>query len=164
MEDVENVSSQESVDNNADNYIQALNELKQNSVNKDEYLKLKQENSRLVQELATNTYQPEQPKEVEPEVDIQALRNKLFGDKPLSNLDYISTALELRKELIRRGEPDPFTAHGKNYVATSDDIEKAEHVAEVLQEWVDYADGDNDVFRDVYQRNVVDTLPPQKRR
>lgn len=148
------VSQQENVNDGVD-YISAINELKQNSVSKEAYDKLKKENKQLLDSLVSG-------KDIEIEsksVDVSELRSKLFNkDKTLSNLDYISTALQLREALIEQGEPDPFLPVGEKVVITDSDIEKAENVASVLQDMVDIADGNNVVFNQEYQRRVVDSI------
>lgn len=148
------VSGQQNVDDGVD-YISAINEIKQNSVSKEAYDKLKKENKQLLDSLVSG-------KEIDVEkkpVDVTDLRKKLFSpDKSLSNLDYVSTALQLREALIEQGEPDPFLPVGEKVVITDDDIAKAENVASVLQDMVDIADGNNVVFNQEYQRRVVDSI------
>lgn len=159
-----NVSAQQNVDDGVD-YISAINEIKQNSVSKEAYDKLKKENKQLLDSLVNG-------KEIELEskpVDVNELRKKLFNpDGSLSNLDYVSTALQLRDALIEQGEPDPFLPVGEKVVISDDDIAKAENVASVLQDMVDIADGNNVVFNQEYQRRVVDSIAtaskPNRRR
>lgn len=154
-EQLNSVSQQENVNDSID-YISAINEIKQNSVSKEAYDKLKADNKKLLdslvngKEMEINNSKP---------VDVAELRSKLFKeDKTLSNLDYISTALQLREALIDQGEPDPFLPVGEKVVITDSDIEKAENVASVLQDMVDIADGNNVVFNQEYQRRVVDSI------
>lgn len=137
-------------------YISALKEIKENSVSKEAYDKLKKENKQLLDSLVSGeSVEIDNSKSV----DVAELRSKLFNkDKPLSNLDYISTALQLREALIEQGEPDPFLPVGAKVVITDSDIEKAENVASVLQDMVDIADGNNVVFNQEYQRRVVDSI------
>lgn len=152
-----NESRQENVVSN-DNYIEAIKEIKENSVAKEEYLKLKEENKQLLKSLVNG--ETRQVEEKEP-VDIDALRNDLFN-KDLSNLEYITKSLQLRDELIERGEKDPFLPYGKNILPTDDDIEKAEKVANVLKECVEIANGDSGVFTNELQRRLVDPILPRK--
>ena len=97
----------------------------------------------------------EQPKE-QPKPDIDALRKKLFANtrQDLTNLDFVTTALELRQALIDNGEIDPFVPVGSKIKPTSEDFDKAEKVAKVLQECVDYADGNSDVFTSELKRRI----------
>lgn len=158
MEELNNESKQENVVGN-DNYIEALKEMKENSVPKKAYIKLKEENKQLLQSLVNGeTRESESPVE---KVDVDELRNDIFN-KDLNNLDYIKKTLKFREELINRGEKDPFLPYGKNILPTDDDIEKAEKVANVLQECVDIADGDSDIFTNELQRRLVDPILPRK--
>lgn len=165
MEDIENKnlqqqseSEQKNVPDNVD-YIEAIKEMKQNTVNKQDYLKLKEENKKLIQSLVNG--EQLDPAKQKKEVDVNKLRENLFK-KEQNNLEYITNALELRNALIEKGEKDPFLPYGKNILPTDEDIECAERVARVLQECVDYADGNSDIFTNELQRVMVDTGPQIK--
>lgn len=155
-EEIKNsVSQQEDVNDSVD-YISAINEIKQNSVSREAYDKLKRENKQLLDTLVSG-------KEIEIDksktVDVTELRHRLFNkDNTLSNLDYVSTALQLREALIDQGQPDPFLPVGEKVVIQDSDVETAERVASTLQEMVDIADGNNVVFNQEYQRRVVDSI------
>jgi hypothetical protein len=141
-------------------YISALNEMKQNSVSKEQYQKLKDDNKRLLDALVSNK-QIDIPEEKP--ADITELRAKLFNvDQGLSNIEFIDNALKLRAALIAQGEPDPFMPIGSKVQPTYDMVEKAENVAKGLQEMVEFADGDPGIFNAEYQRRVVDTMPTRK--
>ena len=154
MEELENsVSEQENVGDNTANYIEAIKEMKANSVSKEAYVKLQQENKQLLNSLVNG--QGIEVKKEEP-VDIDGLRQKLFSAKKhdMTNLEYVSNALKLREALMERGEMDPFVPSGKKIHPTDDDFKKADKVATVLQECVDYADGDAMVFTDELKRRI----------
>lgn len=143
-------------------YIEAIKSLKENSVDRSKYDAVRAENKKLLDAIVNGQEAPKV--NVKPKADVQELRNKLFdGKTQTNNLDYISTALELRKALIENGEEDPFLPHGNKIAATQQDIEAAERVAEGLQAMVDYADGDPIVFQNEYQRRVRDTIPSKRR-
>ena len=147
------VSEQENVGDNTANYIEAIKEMKENSVSKEAYVKLQQENKQLLNSLVNG--QGIEIKEEEP-VDIDGLRQKLFSAKKhdMTNLEYVSNALKLREALLEKGEMDPFVPSGKKIHPTDDDFKKADKVATVLQECVDYADGDAMVFTDELKRRI----------
>lgn len=141
-------------------YLNAIQELKANSVDRKQYEKLKTENQKLLDALVAGK-QIEVPK-VE-ELNIPDLRRKLFsGD--LNNLEYVDTALKLRNALIEKGEPDPFLPIGDKVNLTQDTIDKAEHTAEVLAECVEFADGDSGIFTAELQRRTIDNNPLMGRR
>lgn len=140
-------------------YIAAINELKQNSVDRSKYDQLRAENKQLLNTLVNGQQVETQPAAQKP--DIPALRQAVFKEDQ-SNLDYVTNALKLRAALIENGEPDPFLPYGKKIVATEEDIAAANRVADVLQQCVDYAEGDSQVFTNELQRRTVDTGPRRK--
>lgn len=145
--------SGEVVEDNTQDYLTALKELKQNSVNRQDYDKLKAENKRLIdsivngQEINVEAQKPQRP--------IEDLRDELFN-KDLTNLQYITDALELRDRIIQSGEPDPFLPIGEKIFPTDDDVNTANRVAVVLKECVEYANGDSQVFTNELNRRLVD--------
>lgn len=150
-----NESTQENVEDGI-NYIEAINEMKKNSVSRDKYNKLEAENKKLLDALVTGK-QIETPKE---KVDVQALIKKTYSDNPGTNLEYISNVLKIREAMIDAGERDPFTPFKPNNVPVEpEDQAIAERVAAGLQEMVDYSNGDNDVFLSEFQRVVYDVNP-----
>lgn len=161
-EQLNGVSQQENVNDSID-YIEAIREMKQNSVDRSTYDKLKSENQRLLDALV-------QGKEIEQEfkkepVDINKLRKELFDsrDKNISNLDYVSNALKLRDALLEKGERDPFVPYGDKVTLTAEHFDKANMVAEVLRECVEFADGDSGIFTAELQRRTKETMPRYKR-
>ena len=153
------------VEDNTNDYIDQIKKLKENSVSKDDYNKLKADNKKLIDALANGT---QVEGVVEPKVsaveNINNLRKKLFSKgSNLDNLEYCKTAVELRDALIKNGERDPFLPFGHNVVATESDHETAERVANVMKECIDYADGDSDIFTNELQRRTVDVVIPKKK-
>lgn len=155
--DNENVELTE--DNNQ--YIETIKKMKESMVDRADYDKLKRENKELLDSVL-NGAEYEAPAQEE-KVDINTLREDLFaGDN--SNLEFVEKALKLRTELIENGEPDPFLPVGKQITPTDDDIASAERVAKVLQECVDYAQGDSQIFTTELQRRTIDTNLNVKRK
>lgn len=151
------VSQQENLDDTSQ-YIEALKEMKQNSVSKQAYDKLQDQNRQLLDALI-NGKEIELPQQKEP-VDVNKIRSILFDeDRPLSNLQYVSNALKLRDELLERGERDPFLPYGQNISPTDEDITKAERVATVMRECLEYADGDSELFTNELMRRTNDAMP-----
>lgn len=139
-------------------YIAALQQLRENTVAKEQYLKLKEENSKLLKSLINGETIEGMDETSAP--DVAELRKQLFsGEAQLNNLDYVTKALQLRNTLIAEGKPDPFLPYGEKIAPTDEDIAAAERVAKVLQECVDYADGDSAIFTNELQRAMVDTGP-----
>lgn len=144
-------------------YLTQIQELKNNTVSKESYDAMLEENRKLLNSLVNGQQvSTEAAKDDKP--DIGALRKKLFTeDAQLSNLDYCKTALELRDALIEEGQPDPFLPFGKNAAVTDDDIKASNEVAMALRHCIDYADGDSHVFTNELQRILVDSVPRRRR-
>lgn len=144
-------------------YIAAINEMKANTVDREKYNKLKDENQRLLNTLVSGG-QIEVP--VEEKVDVNQLRKELYGSDGgnLSNLDYWTKTMKLREALMDAGKPDPFIPQGKNIVATDADRAAAQKVADGIQHCIDVADGDSSIFTNELQRITVDTIPTRRRK
>ena len=152
------------VEDNTNDYIDQIKKLKENSVSKDDYDKLRLDNKRLIDALANGTQMDVVESKVSAVDKINELRTKLFSKgSNLDNLEYCKTAVELRDALIENGERDPFLPFGHNVVATESDHETANRVATVMRECIDYADGDSDIFTNELQRRTVDVVIPKKK-
>ena len=156
----EEMRNEETVVENTD-YLTAIKELKENSVDRSKYEALKADNKRML-DMIVNGQQVETSVQ-KPEVDINALRKELFNNDNQTNLQYVENALKLRNALIEKGEVDPFLPHGSKIVPTDSDVECANRVAAILQEWVDYAEGDSQIFTNEVQRRTVDTGPMRRK-
>ena len=141
------------VDDMTPDYLEAIQALKQNSVDRSKYDALKAENKKLLDSIINGTEVAQPAKEDTKSID-ELRANYLKEDQ--SNLEYITNALKLREALMAEGNPDPFLPIGEQILPTDDDVAKAAHVAEVLQECVDYAEGDSSVFTNELQRRLVD--------
>lgn len=160
-------SSQEIVNNDSNiDYIQALNDMKQNTVSREQYEKLKNENKELLDTLinggqVTNVIEA-------PTKTIQEMRAELFSkeaaDKGMTNLEFVTRSLELRDAIIESGGTDPFLPVGKGIELTREDYEAAEFTAEQFRQCIDIADGNSEVFTNELMRRTVDnSLPTAKK-
>lgn len=153
------------VEDNTSDYIEQIKKLKESSVSKDDYDKLKADNKKLIDALANGSQLNDK---VESKIDaienINNLRKKLFGKgSNLNNLEYCKAAVELRDALIENGERDPFLPFGHNVLATDSDYESSNRVANVMKECIDYADGNDDIFTNELQRRTVDVVITKKK-
>lgn len=164
MEEEKEISVTGTVEDNTQDYLAAIKELKQNSVDRSEYDKLRAENKKLIDAVVNGQPGQEEPvltKHSKEQID--DLRNELFNSpKELNNLEYITKAMELREALMENGEPDPFLPVGKQISPTRDDLEGAEKVAQVYKECIEYAEGDSEVFTNELMRRTRDVKLPRK--
>ena len=152
------------VEDNTQDYLAAIKELKEKSVDRSEYEKLRAENKKLIDAVVNGQPGQEEPAAVKHSKEqIDELRNDLFNSpRELNNLEYITKAMELREALMENGEPDPFLPVGKQISPTRDDLEGAEKVAQVYRECIDYAEGDSEVFTNELMRRTRDVKLPRK--
>jgi hypothetical protein len=155
--------SGEKVDDGID-YISAINEIKQKSVSREAYEKVKSENKELLDALI-NGGQVEATENIDKK-SIDDLRKELYSqssiDKGMLNIDYIAKTLELRDSIIEKGGIDPFLPVGKGVPITREDVEQAELAAQVFKECLEFANGNNEVFTNELMRRTVDTGLPKR--
>ena len=140
----------------------ALKEARENSVSKEEYEKLKEENKKLVSEIINGEGGAGNGQTITPEqADIPALREKLYGPKSseLSNLEFWKKTLELRNAVIAQEGYDPFLPYGEKIKPTAQDMEKANNVATVVQECIDESNGDSEIFTALLQSKTNNDSP-----
>lgn len=137
-------------------YLEAIKELKANSVDRKEYLKLKEENKKLLKEVVSGEISPNRVESASGP-SIEDLKKKLT--KTTTNLDYIKTMLDIRDLRLEetKGKEDIFLATGHNTMPTADEIANADFTARKLRELVDEADGDPNRFIALYNSNVQDS-------
>lgn len=164
MAEEKEISVTGTVEDNTQDYLAAIKELKQNSVDRSEYDKLRAENKKLIDAVVNGQPGQEEPVIIKHSKEqIDDLRNELFNSpKELNNLEYITKAMELREALMENGEPDPFLPVGKQISPTRDDLEGAEKVAQVYKECIEYAEGDSEVFTNELMRRTRDVKLPRK--
>lgn len=137
-----------------EDYLEAIKQLKENSVDRSKYDALKAENKKLLDAVVNGQEINVQEKETQKR-DVQTIREELFN-KEHNNLEYVTLSLELRNALIAEGKPDPFLPYGRQISPTREDEEIAEKVAQVYQECVDYAEGDSELFTNELMRRTKD--------
>ena len=160
----EEIKENTQVEDTTTDYIDAIAQLKKNSVNRSEYEKLRAENKKLIDTVVNGLPgQEEQVVVKHTKEQIDDLRNDLFNSpRELNNLEFITKTMELREALMENGESDPFLPVGKQISPTRDDIEGAEKVAQVYKECIEYAEGDSEVFTNELMRRTRDVKLPRK--
>ena len=144
-------------ENQEQDYIQIIQDLKGNTVSKDKYNRLAEENKRLMTALANGEQveveAPEKP-------DIDKLRKELYTEEvqKLSDIQMMQKTLDLRKAIIERDGYDPFVPFGRKLIIEQNDYDTAERTAETFQECIDYANGDSAVFLNEVQRRIPEVL------
>lgn len=139
--------------NDVQQYIDTINKLKQNSISREKYDKLAENNKQLLEALANgNQVSFDEPKVANDE-EVNNLRKELFSiNNSMSNLEYMTKTLELRDALMSRGEADPFLPTNKDYIPNEEDQERANEIAAALKQTIEYCDGDAQLFNSELRR------------
>ena len=154
-------------DDNVD-YIEAIKKLKETSVPREEFDKVKKQNRELLNAVI-NGQTVEQPKPVETveqkQLKLKQLKKDLAvaQEKGMSNLEYVSKSLQYRDTALSLGLKDPFLPNGPTGYTELDEM-TANKVAEKLQEAVDNSEGNPAVFRNLFEQLVRDDSPLLKKK
>lgn len=153
------------VEDTAQGYIQAIAEMKQNSVSRDKYNKLKEDNRQLLDALI-NGGRIEIPT-AEEKKSVQELVNEfheLAGrkkGKPL-DIEFSEKFLEVRDAYIEETGEDPLLPSNPSDI----DYKNASDVEAFFRTCLEAADGNNDVFEREMSRHLVEypALPTKNKR
>lgn len=137
----------------AKEYINQINDLREKTVSREEYERIKNDNKELAKALINGTG-ANIPGITKPEEkpDLDDLRKKLFTKKSKNDLEYFTNLLALRDGIIADGQPDPFLPINREFRATAQDEADAERIATQIKEAIEYADGDPAVFSNDLRR------------
>ena len=151
MEETQQIENQQ--------YIDAIRDLKANTVSKDRYNKLMEENKNLLNSLVNGesvaAAAPSQQNELPP---IQDLVNEMRG-KQLSDIEFVEKALEFRERVLEETGEDCFVSKGHNITPTQESYIAAQRTADIYRECLDYANGDNKVFMNELMRRMPNDGP-----
>ena len=156
---MEDQKKDENVTDNSE-YIETIKRLKENSVSKEEYEKLKAENKQILNAYI-NDIKPEAEEKKETVEELQGDLSDLKKDlaraqeSGMSNLEYVSKALKYRETAMKLGLQDPFVPNSP-LGPDDNDFKTAQKVADKLQECVDQANGNPAVFRNLFEQAVRD--------
>ena len=158
----------ESENENTD-YIEAIKQLKENSVSKEQYEKVKEDNKKLLNAVLNGqTVEQEQKKESVEELqnDLRTLKKNLANaqESGMSNLEYVDKALRYRDKALALGLMDPFVPNSP-LGPDDNDFQTAQKVADRLKEIVDQSEGNPAVFRNLFEQLVRDDpkIPMRKK-
>lgn len=137
----------------AKEYINQINDLKEKTVSREEYERVKNDNKELAKALINGTG-ANIPGITKPEnkPDLDDLRKKLFTKKSKNDLEYFTNLLALRDGVMADGQPDPFLPVNREFRATAQDEADAERIATQIKEAIEYANGDPAVFSNDLRR------------
>lgn len=160
----ENVTSTSSEDS-IDKYLDEIKRLKDTTVSKDDYEKLREENKKLFKAVIDERT----PEVVESKASINELREKLKNAERLnlSNREFVQTMVDLRDAVIARDGYDPGSGQrkeGTRFLPSREALDASIRTFDTYKEWLAEADGDDNVFNQIFERNTVDAVPQSKRK
>lgn len=152
-EEIEEQNPDNGLQMTANEYINQINNLRENTVSREEYERIKNDNKELAKALINGTG-ANIPGITKPEnkPDLDDLRKKLFTKKSKNDLEYFTNLLALRDGVMADGQPDPFLPVNREFRATAQDEADAERIATQIKEAIEYANGDPAVFSNDLRR------------
>lgn len=155
-EKIDNGQEEENMD-----YIQTIEQMRQNSVSKDKYDKLKEENKKLLNTLATGG----QNQEEEEKVDVNNLWEDIFNvrKKPLTDMEVVDKLLKIRESCLENEYRDIFVYGGPEFVPEASDYASAQQAAEVYQKCLDEADKSPRAFKAALLDSMVESSSFKRR-
>lgn len=160
------VSGNENVEQDTNNYIEAIKEMKANSVSRDSYDKLKEDNRQLLEALINGGQIDIPTAEEKPMSAQEAIDNfhQLAGRKKGRPLDceFAAEALKMRDIVLQEKGEDVFLPSNP----TDIDYKNAQDVEAFLSYLVEVSDGNNEVFEREMNRHLVEypALPTKNKR
>lgn len=152
---VSTVPTEEILDAEAPDPMALYQELKSNSVSKEEFERMKAERNRYFK-MYTQGYRPEQEEVSKPKKSVNELRKEFFTmPEEANNLEYWKKVLELRNSVIEEGGKDPFVPSGSKISPTHDDYEAAKRVAEGIQYAIDESENDPESFNRILNKIII---------
>ena len=140
-------------------YLEEIEKLKANTVDKEQFEKLKEENKKLLKSIVDGKLVHEEEPQEE-KVDVNQLRRDLFSEEgKLNNLEYWEAALKLRQAEIDAGKRDPFLPYGHHVSPDVNDVSRVENLVNVVKECIDYAKGDSIAFTNELNRRTNEAMP-----
>ena len=152
-EQIINENVNETQENESQKYIDAINTLKANSVSKEQYAKLKEENAQLIEALKSGNQIEMVEDEQKP--SIKDLANTISDENfEVTNMEGWKTALEYRKTAIENGFRDPFLPNSKEYTVKPEDSARAQLIADTLERILEESNGNPDIFNALAKQYV----------
>ena len=143
------------------NYLGEIKTLKEeNAKTSEELKKALSENQRLLKEYLNGETPPGGGGQEDQKPTIKELREDLYVKKSCkNNLEYFEKTLALRKEIMDKGEIDPFVPIGKDMIPEQRHFDTAQKIADEIQSCIDSCDGDPEEFNRLLDKKIIGGLP-----
>nr|DAF39754.1 MAG TPA: hypothetical protein [Herelleviridae sp.] len=140
--------------------IAAINDVKANMVNKEDYNKAIEERDKYLKALIDGTTEP--VKEKEEPIDLVAFGQQVFGgvDNYKTSVAFVSDMLKLRNKTIEQEGWDPGAGPSPNdkharYIPSEDDYNNSQAVADLIEKALDECQGSDKVFASVFSNGLL---------
>lgn len=140
--------------------IAAINNVKANMVNKEDYNKAIEERDKYLKALIDGTTEP--IKEKEEPIDLVKFGQQVFGgvNDYKTSVAFVSDMLKLRNKTIEQEGWDPGAGPSPNdkharYVPSETDYESSQEVADLIQKALDECNGSDKVFASVFANGLL---------
>ena len=153
--------------------LEAFNELRRNTVSKETYEKLREQNQKLISSIVNgendtfiqeeNNNQPPKrtPEEIKKSID--DITSKLFSeDNNMTNLDNAKAIIQYHDDMLELYGVDVFANSGDKYMASQNDKTSPENTYKYLKECVDASQDDPTAFNVAFQAGLRQILPIKK--
>lgn len=127
------------------NLLKEIQDLKDNTVSKEEYAKLQAKYKQVVKDVINGVGTKE---EADNTVNLEEIRKNLFTDKveDLSNRDFWKNVLDLRHERLEKEGVDIFLPKGSKTRYTREDYESAQKVDEIISQMLEDSEENPQLF------------------
>ena len=148
-------------------YVAAIKELKNNSVSKDIYDKLKSENAQLLDALINggqiNINDPSLQAD-EPKLEDMILEfNRGIDDGGQKfNIEAIKQSVETRNRILNEKGIDVYLSQG--YQPTDQEVREAQDCADLFEAALEYANGDEELFSQFMMNHTIEYPNPNKKK
>ena len=157
-EQVEVVEQEQQV-NEYQKYLDSINQLKSNTVSKDKYDKLAEENKTLLESIVNGQKLAAAETDNAPKYTKEDLIKQMIRPEIKAN-DFVEAALKYRDLVIEETGKDPFVAYGHMVQPSQEAYDSAERAATVFKECLDNSDGDCTLFVQGLQNRTNDVRLP----
>lgn len=165
-----NENENENVVNPNEDYLEIIKEMKKNSVSKEDYDKLREENKKLLSSLVngeeievdSSEEEEEAPKRTREEIikSIDDNCSSLFvEDNSMSNLECAKRIIKYHDDMIELTGNDPFENTGDKFIASDSDKSSPKKTYEYLKNCVEQSQDDPVAFNVAFQAGLRQILP-----
>lgn len=150
---MENFMAEEKQENYLEQALEANKSLKEElNAAREEMQKMADDNKTIMKQLLEGGTVQQEPEDTRSIVDV--IKN--MRRDGISECEWAKEALAYRKKCIDQGYGDPFVGRGDKYQPDEREQEKADNLANGLQHCIDYAEGDDRLFRSELDRITAD--------